>query len=883
MKTINKLSFLLGICFFLCLSACHDEANYAGEIENGKLVLSYQVDGGMQASTYAVSAETHECRVDDVYTLFFRASSHTNPGAYVGYTRTGVTASTPTGSARVTLPEGEDVDDAWQLIFLANFDANAFLDGELNVDDFLTNKVASKTYTDARIYLKNFFDQNTGMNAPLPMSASFIKPSDTNVANITFKRRIARIDVSNSASNFVFETAQVWNARTRGYLFDEGGSFVSGNSTNDFCNYDAQIVNAAGNVAQAKLYAFPNFSLTPTMRDNETTCLIIGGKYNNSSTTTYYRINVCPAAGQQSLKANGAYTVNITNVSSEGETDPGDAYDKSQLKMDYTLNEWDDSFLGTYIFDKDGNGLAVSQRAIIFSDKGNQSVELEVFTILNSANPITDDWTVSAPQGADAASFSSQKVATPANRYFTITTLTDNETTTDRTATVLVSWGDINLSVSLTQLNPTSYMGGIKLLPADLWFMMPGDTKEICMNLQGNFSGIDRDDITTSIIYPGSETEWLSLGVGTTPDNLAAGLIYYNVTATNNEGSTGRVADIKFVVKQGTMMATAQAAITQSTTKPTEPGVRQLSMYLLQKSGTNDYIDKGLVSDNYTSFKGLPTGQSTAKDLHFSLTSCDYLKYKIVIHSSQAWKIVPTGHATTGLSFTQRSDPGDKNTPKEVIISAVSDEVVGWDGGFYLEYEDGERIEYSVHQQGLFAVLPAHFDGTGGDIYYYGTFLMNGKLWLDRNIGATVGQGGSDGTEGYFSNTITGIPNIAEAKGVYFHRYQAITACPPGFRLPKRTAGSGEWDWVYEKMKWSGNPPVGAPYPLVWYVTYSEEPRKIWYLPACGMSLRPSDKSGEYFSQESGFLYFSVTGNPLYQLGTSDPSNSISVRCVEDK
>ena len=882
MKTINKLSFLLGICFFLCLSACHDEEHYAEEIKDGRLVLSYEVDGGMQASTYALAAETHECRIDDVYTLFFRASSHaTNPNAYVGFTRTGLTASTPTGSARVTLPAGEDVNDEWQLIFLANLDANAFLDGELNVDNLLANKVATKTYSDAREYLMGFFDLDTGMGAPLAMATSFTKPDSTNVASITLKRRVARIDVSNSAGNFVFETVQVWNARTRGYLLDEGGSFVSGTSANEFCHYDAQVVNAAAGVAQAKLYAYPNFVVAPTIRDNETTCLIVGGKYNGSSTTTYYRINVCPASGQQALKANGAYTVNIKNVTAAGETDPGDAYDKSQLNVDYTLNEWDDSFLGTYVFDEHGNGLAVSQRTVVYSDKGNQSVELEVFTITSATNPISGSWTVGTPQGVDAASFSSQKVPAPANRYLRVTALNNNETTTDRTAVVNVNWGTINLPISLTQLNPTSYMGGIKLQPSQLWFMMTGDTKEICVNLQGNFSGVTRSDITTSVIYPGSDTGWLTLGAGTTSDDLAAGLIYFNVTAAGNGTLLTRLADIKFVVKQGTMIATAQASVTQSTTAPTDPLIRQLTMRLLEKTGST-YTDKGLVSQIFPMFKGLPTGQSTANDLHFSLISHDYLKYKMVIHSSQAWKIVPTGYAATGIRFSQMSDPGDKNVAKEVTISAANDEVTGWDGAFYLEYEDGVQVHFSVHQQGVFASLAAHSGGADGSIYYYGTFLMNGKLWLDRNIGATVGQ---DGINGYYSNQgSTGITSNPAAKGVYLSRAQANTACPPGFRLPKRTANSGEWDWVFNEMKWStANGDLssgGVSYKNVWYVTLSDSPKVRWFLPVCGHSGNSLNTYGNYWSQEVGYLYFnSNTG--AKNLNTSDTANSLSVRCVQ--
>ncbi|WP_044165814.1 hypothetical protein [Bacteroides reticulotermitis] len=39
----------------LCLSACHEQEDYGEDIQDGKLVLNYQVDGGMQASTYGVA------------------------------------------------------------------------------------------------------------------------------------------------------------------------------------------------------------------------------------------------------------------------------------------------------------------------------------------------------------------------------------------------------------------------------------------------------------------------------------------------------------------------------------------------------------------------------------------------------------------------------------------------------------------------------------------------------------------------------------------------------------------------------------------------------------------------------------------------------------
>ena len=134
MKTINNLSLLLATCLLLCLNACHEQEDYGEDIQDGKLVLNYQVDGGMQAPTYGVASEAHECRIDDVYTLFFRSSTHSDPNKYVGYSRTAVAAVTSTGSVRVTLPDGEKADDEWQLLFLANFDSQAFLDGAGSID-----------------------------------------------------------------------------------------------------------------------------------------------------------------------------------------------------------------------------------------------------------------------------------------------------------------------------------------------------------------------------------------------------------------------------------------------------------------------------------------------------------------------------------------------------------------------------------------------------------------------------------------------------------------------------------------------------------------------------------------------------------------------------
>lgn len=881
-KTVYDLHLFAVLVLLSGLLSCSNEKLNIPE-ENGSnvLTLNYQVDGGVEGQTYALTSEPHECQVNEVYTLFFRASDHaTEPNKYAGYSRTIVSSTASSGNARVSLPEGESVEDAWQLLFLANFDRNAFLDGEADVKSWLGNKVSGLTFDEAKKYLTACFGKTTGLATSFPMASSMTKNASDYVTHITFRRRVARIDVSNSAGNFIFETAQVWNVRTRGYLFDEAGISVNGSSEGDFVSYNDQNVTALSGALQAKLYAFPNYVAIPTMQDHETTCLIIGGKYNGSSVTTYYRINVSAPNRGQLLKANSAYTINITNVTGEGETDPNDAYDRTQLKMDYLFNEWENTFLGTYEFDKDGNGLAVAQRNVIFSEKGGQVIELEVYTIPSPTNPISTEWSVGSVTGTNAANFTAERGTGVAKRYVRVSTLSDNAVAVNRQAAVSVVWGNISIPVNLTQLNPMSLMGGIKVNPNLLWFPKAGNTKEICVNLQGNFSGIAREDIAARILYTGTETGWLTLLPGTTADDPVAGIYYFKVTA-DQVVSGQRSANIKFVVTKGSVVATAQVGVDQTITDQDSPNfIRQLSVYIYEKQTDNTYKSY-LFYDRFSSFKGLPNGHSGANYLHFSTIGYGSLKYNLRIQSSMAWKIVPSISAGTNLSFDKMSDAGDEFNSKSVWITANKDVALAWSGSFYVEYENGDRTDYVVYQEGILAVLP-----TDNQVYFYKTMMMNGKMWLDRNLGATVGQ---DGLNGYFSNQgtdNTGVTCDTKAKGVYLTREQADIACPSGFRLPKRTDGSGEWDWVYNNVKWSTAIGVdlygtGTKCKYVHYVTLSVDPKAYWLVPICGSSGYPGLQSTSYRSMEVGGIYLNaITGGFSWE--TSDNSSQLPVRCVRN-
>lgn len=887
MTTKPTRRLLAALCLLAGVCSCTDESDPAEKIGNAQsLAINYQIDGAEQAQTYALTADAHECKVDEIYTLFFRSATHAQANQYVGYTRTGVASSASSGTARVTMPANTDVTDEWQLIVLANLDRFAHTDGEATIDSWLINKVGTKSYTDAKEYIQVLSNQPTGLLDPLPMSVAMTKPAATNLATVTLQRRVARIDVVSSASGFVFESAQIFNARTMAYMLNEGGN-ISTTGGNDFVHYDQHVVSNASGKIQGKLYAFPNAVMTPTMTDLETTCLIIGGKYGGSPTTTYYRVNVCPASGSQNLKPNGAYTINITGVTAAGEIDPDEALKASFLKCTYTINEWDNSFLGTYVFDADGNGLAVSQRSVVYSDKGNQTIQLEVFTIKSTTNPIAGSWNVGALTGTNPTAFTATKDASPTDKYITATAPTANATTTDRTAAFTVTWGGISLPVSLTQLNPTSQMSGIKANPSELWFPKnsAATPKEICLNLQGNFAGIAKSNIKHQIIYEAGSTGWLTLSdTGITPDNAALGLYYYTVTADALSSGDIRLAAIKFVVTQGAQILTAQVDVRQTLAEIGTSYTRILDVRMFEKvSGA--YVEKGSLADVYANIKGLPTGKSEKNDLHFAIIEHTTLKYELRITSSMGWKLVPVGLAASELNYSLMSDPGDMTASKTITITATGDKVSGWDGTFYIEYDNGDKTTFAVHQQGVFATLAAYKDAsnvlvTDGSTYYYGTFRMNDKLWLDRNIGAT--------SDSYYTTFGTTAPKDNTGKGVYIDYSQANKVCPNGFRLPKSTAGSGELDWVFTNIRYSGTSVTSdpaVPYGFVWYVTTSHDPAKHFFLPMSGSAYTGFTGTYCMYHSEASSTYLYLIASSTVAGSTKTMYSShpwgASVRCIQ--
>ncbi|MCC8036395.1 MAG: hypothetical protein LIO77_10835, partial [Rikenellaceae bacterium] len=666
-KCIHKLA-LACLAVFSATGCTNEDTSIV--VDSSQLYFSYSMPGGMTVQTYAVEAMTHENRIYDLYVLFFDPAAG---DTYKGCARSGVSTTSTSGSSRVSMPEGCDVMDRWKMLFVANLD-EYLLDGETDAGDWLDGLLTSQDMDYAIEELMGMSE--TAIQSPLLMSGQADKPADTNEISVELARRVARIDLINSASNFTLVSAQVWNARTYAYLMEEGG-IPDGTTANSFSNYTDNTAAPTDGKIQGKLYAFPNTSI-PTTGDINTTCLIIGGVYTGSGGTgsvTYYRVNVCAnLAMYQELKGNSIYTIDITNVTSDGEGSPGDAHNKDNLNITYSLNNWDDSYSVLYVYDVYGNALGVSQRFINFSYRGPQEATINVFRLYSDSNPLTGDWTLETLTGSYASSFS----ATKDNDKLTIEVLDENTLAVDRDAQVYLRWGTIYMLLEVTQLSYASQVDNALVSPTTLSFALLGASpKQLTVSLQGDFSGVTRSDIETAFIYhDSSDTGWLHIDQGSTVDDEALGMFYFNVWPDDyNDYTDGvRQAEIRFVIRVGGSLTTAHVDVYQSPDSFGDGELRIVEIICMEKDEeTGEYLNRGATSSLAAKMPGLPVGQNTANHLHFRMVGSDFIKYVMYINSSLDWEIVASGVTAEALDFTPSSGKGDYAHAVEVEITAVSD------------------------------------------------------------------------------------------------------------------------------------------------------------------------------------------------------------------
>ncbi|MCL1937169.1 MAG: DUF4906 domain-containing protein [Candidatus Azobacteroides sp.] len=266
-------------------------------------------------------------------------------------------------------------------------------------------------------------------------------------------------------------------------------------------------VNADGNMRNV-IYTFERDSVglysTGGTDPLNTTCLVIGGTLNGSTTPTYYRVDFVDSNKKHlDILRNHRYIVNITRVTGEGYGDPETAFESKAFNIEADILVWTDVDLEV-AFDGQ-NFLAVSKNYFKFSKKtyggGDTNNILHVRTdnsngwyvesILDSVskNPVT--WVTVDPASSKDKPIKGDSAVLGSNVHFL---LDANDTGGERVAMVTIVAGRLRYPVYIRQT---------MIEPVSVTFYKSRD------------SDFDYEDLGTTLVGANPDTLWFRQGIGT--------------------------------------------------------------------------------------------------------------------------------------------------------------------------------------------------------------------------------------------------------------------------------------------------------------------------------------------------------------------------------
>lgn len=286
--------------------------------------------------------------------------------------------------------------------------------------------------------------------------------SDNTISNIRMLRSVARVDVikSNVSTNFELVSIQAFRVANTMQIIPNNPTATPSVtdpsipiSTTYNINTTPITTSATSSVAQ--LY-IPE-ATTPASGDliNDATCIVVGGHYAGSTTTTYYRLDLNPAASGHPLGQvlrNHRYEFTIISVQNEGYSTAQEAATNISSSMEAAVVLWSDYV--TYMVFDINNYLGVSESHLVLPGDANSSYNILVQTDLPTYTMTWVDQS-GVPQGLPSSNLSDD--------YFQIDRSPDGSTilvtatqlnpadSDDRIRYVQLKGGALNLLVTIVQ------------------------------------------------------------------------------------------------------------------------------------------------------------------------------------------------------------------------------------------------------------------------------------------------------------------------------------------------------------------------------------------------------------------------------------------------
>lgn len=196
----------------------------------------------------------------------------------------------------------------------------------------------------------------SGMSSNFPMWGEYEFPTgisaslNNTIVNLNVLRAIARIDITADQVGSVFSMVSIQAFRANNLMqvapdSYSGSLLVTQPSIPASATQTANTtpISASDNLSVAQLY-LPE-AAAPAAENIllQACCVVVGGRYNGSSTVTYYRIDFQPdiegyPTGQ--ILRNHHYTFNVTDVTQPGFPSPEAAANNNPIGMAVLVNDW---------------------------------------------------------------------------------------------------------------------------------------------------------------------------------------------------------------------------------------------------------------------------------------------------------------------------------------------------------------------------------------------------------------------------------------------------------------------------------------------------------------------------------------------------------------
>ena len=471
LKTASVLALLIWCIGFL--SCRKQDVMLAQAWQGGDRSVNFKVQlpGPTEAiNTYSITDnEENAMRVVDVLAFKIIDKGMPNERESFAYRMPGNGISTPNAtnnagkSFKVALKV--DNDNYYRFVVLANVREQLNSVTLLEGDD---KAAVMAKLTVSKMGAWNAASQSSYDAFPMwgETEPAVITENTTALNSIALLRSLARIDVAlkgTALSNFKISTVSLINSYTDGLIAPLSSNFDGNAVTAESMPLGAKRnadpvtynVTSPGLSLQQEIYALesPKSSLLASQTNG--TELIIGGRYNGSTTDTYYRIVFMDASGNTiPLLRNYKYTVNVTSVGGAGYASINDARNNVPINMDVELKKLDDG--GLNVIGTDGQYiLALGTDQVEVGAASNQVIRVRISSVGASWYAYRDH------KDAGWIGISTEEDATTGNWSLLIHINSSNQgASQDRTGKISVRLGDANTiigrlskTITITQRN----------------------------------------------------------------------------------------------------------------------------------------------------------------------------------------------------------------------------------------------------------------------------------------------------------------------------------------------------------------------------------------------------------------------------------------------